>query len=504
MTDEPGNQNIVSDNLIDNRYLVRELLGEGAIGRTYLALDTHRFNEPCVLKEFAPSGRGKLHLQKAQELFKTEAKILLQLKHPQIPKLLACFESQNRLFLIQEYVSGKTYTQLLQERFQQGRAFEEAEVIKLAIELLPVFSYIHDRGIVHRDISPDNIIQPDDRQPPVLIDFGVGKLVVFDSEETQNSNSQKSLAGTMSFVGKIGYAPHEQISMGICSPASDLYALGVTSIVLLTGKQPTALIDRETLEWQWRSHIDVSESFAAIVNKLLAARPKNRYQSAQELLSDLEQLRPTQKTIVIPSEVNEDREFNNNWDRRWSEAIDSSPTQQQTNQPFFASSELTIPEISEGFSGHSDRPVQPPTNYPSLPTRDLYGSDRHDEQPLPELPTKLQIDDRYEKLDTSIFRIESTPPNQPLPPSQFSPPTQPLPPSQFSPPTQPSPQINSSFIDACQEKLAYYIGPMAVLIVEDLLSQNPNLSPQELVTILAEEIPDYKGAQEFRHSFNRS
>jgi serine/threonine-protein kinase len=467
MTDELKITEIVSGNLIDNRYLVRELLGEGAIGRTYLALDTHRFNEPCVLKECAPSGRGKLHLQKSQELFKTEAKILLQLQHPQIPKLLACFEKEEKLFLVQEYISGKTYTQLLKERQQQGRTFLEAEVIKLAIDLLPVLIYIHACGVVHRDISPDNIIQPGENKPPVLIDFGVGKLVIFDNEEEeQPSNSPKSSTGTMSFVGKMGYAPHEQISMGICSPASDLYALGVTSIVLLTGRQPISLIARDTLEWQWRSYTDVSESFAQIIEKLLADRPKNRYQSAQELLNDLKQLRPSQKTIIFSTETDDrTQELPNYWDRQSEESTNPPPIQQKVEQSFFYSSDLTEPISSEEVPARS------------TPISDLRYSDLPREKPLSEPSTEIQSNNDFERFDPSISRIEPTIPSQ-----SFS-------------------QLDPRFIEACQERLALYIGPMAILIIEEQLDQNPSILPQELVAILAKEIPDYQQAQEFRHSF---
>ena len=83
--------------IIDNRYLIQEVLGQGGLGRTYLAFDTHRFNEPCVLKEFAPLGSGQYDLEKSRDLFKREAKILHHITHPQIPKFLACFEVVKRL-----------------------------------------------------------------------------------------------------------------------------------------------------------------------------------------------------------------------------------------------------------------------------------------------------------------------------------------------------------------------------------------------------------------------
>ncbi len=168
---------IAPGTLIDNRYIIQKLLGQGGLGRTYLAFDTRRFNEACVLKEFAPIGTGENGLEKSRNLFKREAKILHQLQHPQIPRFLACFEGDGRLFLVQEYVDGKTYSRLLGEFQHQGRTFSEEEVTQWLKNLLPVLEYVHQHNIIHRDISPDNIMLPDGKDMPVLIDFGVGKQI---------------------------------------------------------------------------------------------------------------------------------------------------------------------------------------------------------------------------------------------------------------------------------------------------------------------------------------
>lgn len=210
-----NNNEIPFGTIIDSRYLIQKVLGQGGLGRTYLALDTHRFNEPCVLKEFAPLGSGQYDLEKSRSLFKREAKILHQVTHPQIPKFLACFEGKKRLFLVQEYVKGKTYSQLLQDRQQQGKVFSEKEVSRWLLNMLPILSYIHQRGIIHRDISPDNIMQPQAEDLPVLIDFGVGKLTNLSHGTTEviSSSRSQSFVGKMSFVGKVGYAPRDRKSV---------------------------------------------------------------------------------------------------------------------------------------------------------------------------------------------------------------------------------------------------------------------------------------------------
>ncbi|MBT9310893.1 serine/threonine-protein kinase [Leptothoe kymatousa] len=289
--------------LIDNRYLIDKVLGQGGLGRTYLAVDTRRFNEPCVLKEFAPSGTGQHSLQKSRSLFKREAEILYHIEHNQIPNFLACFEGDGRLFLVQEYVNGRTYSDLLKERRDQGLAFDEAEIIDWLHKLLPVLNYIHERGVIHRDISPDNIMLPENGNLPVLIDFGVGKQIVENSNLNERDINEVSYVGKMSLVGKVGYAPHEQIRLGICSASSDLYALGVTAIVLLTCKDPSMLMNQYTLQWEWPNHVDLSPQFSQILDKLLADTPASRYQSTAEVLDDLQALTQDFDSELQPEET---------------------------------------------------------------------------------------------------------------------------------------------------------------------------------------------------------
>ena len=89
---------------IGGRYVVQRVLGQGGFGRSYLVEDSQRFGEACVLKEFFPRNASKRSLQKALDLFKREAKTLYQISHPQVPKFLAGFTQEQRLFIVQEYV----------------------------------------------------------------------------------------------------------------------------------------------------------------------------------------------------------------------------------------------------------------------------------------------------------------------------------------------------------------------------------------------------------------
>jgi serine/threonine protein kinase len=397
---------ISSGTLIDNRYTIQKLLGQGGLGRTYLAFDTRRFNEPCVLKEFAPIGTGESGLEKCRDLFKREAKILHQLQHPQIPKFLACFEGDGRLFLVQEYVDGQTYSKLLQKLQKQGRNFSQDEIINWLKNLLLILEYIHEHNIIHRDISPDNVMLPDNKNLPVLIDFGVGKQIAGELNNTINSD-QATFVGKMSLVGKVGYAPREQISLGLCSPSSDLYALGVTAVVLLTGRDPSLLMDQYSLEWKWHLYTDVSDAFAEVLDKMLADTPKKRYQTAKEVLTDLQCLEPEELQ----------------------EALNNEPSAVCVTEIY--SSELTSPDTIDQSAGNVES--------------------------LLITPKKSQ--------------------------------------------TQPLNSFKHGFITRCQEQLAYHIGPIASLIIEETLAENPDILPDEFVKLVAREIPDLQAGFEFQQSF---
>ena len=281
-----------------DRYIIQRQLGQGGFGRTYLAEDTGRFNTPIVLKELTPSVQGTYALQKAEELFQREAETLHRLEHPQIPRFWETFQAQKRLFLVEDCVEGQTYQQLLEERQTQGQVFSEAEMVKLFRDLLPVLSYLHGEGIIHRDISPDNIMRRDKDGLPILIDLGGVKQMALDiaTQVAQQPTSGSSSGGTR--LGKVGYAPDEQMRLGLVAPHSDLYALAVSGLVLMTGKIPQALQDPNSLEWIWQRDLTLSSTFAQILNRMLGPRPIDRFQSAAEVLQVLDQAAEAPPTQV--------------------------------------------------------------------------------------------------------------------------------------------------------------------------------------------------------------
>ena len=277
-----------SGDVLRSRYRILHQLGCGGFSRTYLAEDINRFNERCVLKEFAPQLKGTFALKKAQKLFEREAGVLYRLQHSQIPQFQQLFQDKEHLFLVQDYVEGETYHSLLNQRLKAGKKFDETEIRQLLTEVLPILEYIHSMGVIHRDISPDNLMLRTKDRLPVLIDFGCIKEVEIKTQSQLSqatSSDPVSLMGTA--IGKTGYAPPEQTERGIVYAHSDLYALAATAVVMLTGKEPQQLIDPESYRWHWQSEINLSPKLEWILATMLSPNPSDRFGSAAEVTKTL-------------------------------------------------------------------------------------------------------------------------------------------------------------------------------------------------------------------------
>ena len=282
-----------SGDILNSRYRILHQLGYGGFSRTYLAEDLNRFDEYCVLKEFAPQLQESFALSKARELFEREAGVLYRLQHPQIPKFRELFQCQYKnkghLLLVQDYVAGQTYHSLFNRFADRGSRFNEAQINWLLSRLLPVLEYIHSVGVIHRDISPENLILRSADGLPTLIDFGsikeVEKKAQRQSLEAVASTEALSLMGTV--IGKSGYAPPEQIERGIVFAHSDLYALAATAVVLLTGKTAQQLIDPDSCCWKWQSEVGVSPRLTSVLTTMLAPNPSDRFSSATEIIKNL-------------------------------------------------------------------------------------------------------------------------------------------------------------------------------------------------------------------------
>jgi len=263
--------------LLGERYRAIKLIGQGGFGRTFLAVDEYKASKPrCVIKQFSLQFLGTNNAEKAADLFEQETVRLADLgKHSQIPALLAHFGQDKRQYLVQEFIDGQNLAQALEA---EG-AFRETQIRDLLNSLLPVLKFIHDRNIIHRDIKPENIIQRSDGQL-VLVDFGAAKLA-----------TGTALLQTGTTIGSAEYVAPEQ-ARGKAVFASDLYSLGVTCIHLLTNVSPFDLFDTAEDTWVWRQYLvnnPVSDELGRLLNKLIENATKKRYQSASEVLLDLNQ-----------------------------------------------------------------------------------------------------------------------------------------------------------------------------------------------------------------------
>ncbi|MDB9375217.1 serine/threonine-protein kinase [Nodularia sphaerocarpa] len=268
--------------LLRDRYRVVKPLGQGGFGATFLANDEALPGEPsCVIKQLRPSGSAPHILQMARELFEREAKTLGKIgSHPQVPRLLDYFEEQEQFYLIQEYISGST----LQQEVKLNGIFSEAGIKQFLSETLPLLQYIHEQKVIHRDIKPANLIRRTQDSRMVLIDFGAVKNQV--SQAAQNQSGQTAL--TAYAIGTPGFAPPEQMAMRPVY-ASDIYALGVTCIYLLSGKTPKDLdYNPKTGEIIWEHLVQANDHLITVLRKMLDVSVRNRYQSAEEVLRALD------------------------------------------------------------------------------------------------------------------------------------------------------------------------------------------------------------------------
>ncbi len=267
--------------VLRDRYRALKALGRGGFGATFLARDESLPGHPlCVIKQLRPSAEAPHILEMARDLFQREAKILGKIgNHPQLPRLLDYFETNQEFFLVQEFINGKT----LQQEVRQGGPFTEAGVRQFLSEALPIIQYIHENKIIHRDIKPANLIRREEDKKLVLIDFGAVKDKVNPVPETSEQTALTAYA-----IGTPGYAPPEQMAMRPVY-ASDIYAVGVTCVYLLTGKSPKELnYDPTTGEMMWRQLVQVSDHFASVLQKMLEISVRHRYQSVEAVLRDLE------------------------------------------------------------------------------------------------------------------------------------------------------------------------------------------------------------------------
>ncbi|KAB8330069.1 serine/threonine protein kinase [Scytonema tolypothrichoides VB-61278] len=267
--------------VLRDRYRVIKPLAQGGFGTTFLAQDEALPGQPsCVIKQLRSSEVTPMLVQMARSLFETEAVTLGKIgNHPQIPRLLDYFEEHEQFYLVQEYIHGMT----LQQEVKQNGVFGEVGVKQFLSEILPLLQYIHECKMIHCDIKPANIVRRAQDGKLVLIDFGAVK-----NQVSQLANQPEQRALTAYAIGTPGFAPVEQM---VLRPvfASDIYAVGVTCIYLLTGKFPKDLdYNPRTGEMLWKQLVQTSDQLSVVLRKMLEVSVHNRYQSVEQVLKALD------------------------------------------------------------------------------------------------------------------------------------------------------------------------------------------------------------------------
>ena len=262
---------MIEDISFKRNYKMLSVLGKGSMGITYQAENLEN-KETIAIKAIS---LRRLVEAKQLELLEREVEILKKLNHPGIPQYLDYFEVDSDtdlvFYLVQQLAPGKN----LDEWVKEGWRGTEEEIKAIAEQMLNILIYLHELEppVIHRDIKPQNII----RSPE-------GKIFLVDFGAVQNAYYSTFMGGSTT-VGTFGYMSLEQAG-GKAIPASDLYSLGATLVYLLTHRSPSEL-SQDGLTLEFRSSVQISDSFADWIEKLLEPEIEERFQSAQEALTAL-------------------------------------------------------------------------------------------------------------------------------------------------------------------------------------------------------------------------
>lgn len=271
--------------VLQARYQIVQSLGAGVFGQTYIAVDIEYPENPkCVVKQLKVSSSHPSYLDDLRLRFLTETETLKRLgRHNQIPQLIACFEENERFYLVQEFIEGHALTEELPINKQCGEIWSESEVIAFLEDVLGILEFVHSQGVIHCDIKPENLIRRAYDDKLVLIDFGSIQPVDFGVDTELPIHSVP--------VTSLGYIPPEQF-IGQTQPNSDLYSLGIIAIQALTGLSPLQFkLDPYTNEIIWHSpQIAVNDYLAAILSQMIRYDYQDRFQSAGEVLHILQEM----------------------------------------------------------------------------------------------------------------------------------------------------------------------------------------------------------------------
>ncbi len=280
--------------MLDDRYEIIEVIGVGGMAVVYKAM-CHRLNRYVAIKilrdEFAED-------EEFRKRFQTEAQAVAMLSHPNIVSVYDVSHTEGIEYIVMELIDGITLMQYMKRK----GALSWKEALHFSVQISKALEHAHSKGIVHRDIKPQNIMILRDGAIKVA-DFGIAAL-----ESTQEKKSDQT-------VGSVHYIAPEQAKGGAPDTRSDIYSLGVVMYEMLTGRRP---YDGDTAEKIALQHIagnptppsqfnpDIPEELERITLKAMEADINRRYQAATELLTDLEDFRQQQAAAAARAGVSQE------------------------------------------------------------------------------------------------------------------------------------------------------------------------------------------------------
>jgi len=282
--------NLIGQSL--GRYHILEQLGEGGMATVYKAYDT-RLERDVAVKIIRKSAFSAEVLERMLKRFEREAKALSKLTHPNIVGVIDYGDYEGSPYIVMEYLPGGTL------KHQLGKPIPWQEAARILLPIARALDYAHQRGIVHRDVKPSNILITDSGEP-MLSDFGIAKIL--ESEETQ------TLTGTGVGVGTPEYMAPEQWT-GKVTPQSDIYSLGVVFYEMVTGRKPytadtpAAILLKQASEALPRPKQfvpDLPEAVERTLLKVLAKKPEDRYPDMTTFADRLDNLLAGQSKIRQP------------------------------------------------------------------------------------------------------------------------------------------------------------------------------------------------------------
>lgn len=258
--------------ILQERYKIVKILGHGGMGAVYLAED-QRLPTKWAIKEMKKEGLSEEERAEAVELFQSEARLLSDLRHRNLPRIVDFFEQDTQLYLVMDYVEGQT----LESRLAATGPLSVNFALELCLQIADVLDYLHtrDNPIVFRDFKPGNVmLTPNDEVK--LVDFGIARVF------------KKGASTDTKALGTPGYAAPEQYGKGQSGPRTDLYAFGATIHHVLTGRDPTDEPFQFPPLRDFRQ--DLPAEFVSMLESCLQLKAEQRPDSAFAVKRVLEQL----------------------------------------------------------------------------------------------------------------------------------------------------------------------------------------------------------------------